>query len=207
MARSKSSRQWLAEHFTDEFVKRAQKEGYRSRAVYKLKEIDERDRLLKPGTVVVDLGAAPGAWSQYARTRVGARGVVVASDILAMSPVPGVTFVQGDFTETATVEALHRALSGRPVDLVIADMAPNISGVAVADQARTMYLSELALAFAAEVLRPGGDCLIKTFQGSGFNALFGEMKRLFAHTATRKPAASRARSAEIYLLGKGRKGN
>lgn len=206
MARSKSSGAWLAEHFTDEFVKRARKEGYRSRAVYKLQEIDTRDRLLRPGMTVVDLGAAPGAWSQYVRQRVGAAGRVFALDILAMETLPGVEVLQGDFTEEAAVQALHAALAGRPVDLVISDMAPNISGIDSADQARAMYLAELALDFAVRVLKPGGGFLVKVFQGRGFNELYKEMQRRFARVATRKPKASRARSAELYLLATGYRG-
>jgi len=156
MARSKTSNAWLAEHFNDEFVKRARKEGYRSRAVYKLQEIDTRDRLLKPGMIVVDLGAAPGAWSQYLVERVGRTGRVIALDILPMEDLPGAEVLQGDFTEEATLKALLDALGGRPVDLVISDMSPNISGVDSADKARAMYLAELALDFAAQVLKPGG---------------------------------------------------
>ena len=206
MARSKTSNAWLAEHFNDEFVKRARKEGYRSRAVYKLQEIDTRDRLLKPGMTVVDLGAAPGAWSQYLVERVGRTGRVIALDILPMEGLPGVEVLQGDFTETATLKALLDALGGRPVDLVISDMSPNISGVDSADKARAMYLSELALDFAAQVLKPGGAFLMKVFQGSGFSELYKIIQGKFTRAVSRKPKASRARSAEIYVLATGFRG-
>jgi len=203
MARSKSSGKWLAEHFTDEYVKRARKEGYRSRAVYKLREIDERDRLLRPGMAVVDLGAAPGAWCQYVKQRVGAAGRVLALDILPMEAIPGVEILQGDFTEEAVMQQLMDSLNGQPVDLVISDMAPNISGIESADQARSMYLAELALDFAVQVLKPGGNFLVKVFQGSGFNELFKAMQQRFGRVATRKPRASRSRSPELYLLATG----
>jgi 23S rRNA (uridine2552-2'-O)-methyltransferase len=203
MARSKSSGSWLAEHFTDEFVKRARKEGYRSRAIYKLKEIDERDRLLRPGMVVVDLGAAPGAWTQYVKQRVGASGRVIALDLLPIEPLAGIELLQGDFTEESTLAALLDALGGQPVDLVISDMAPNISGIDSADQARAMYLAELALEFAERVLKPGGGFLVKVFQGRGFNELYKAMQQRFTRVATRKPKASRPRSAEQYLLATG----
>lgn len=206
MARSKSSRTWLSEHFTDEFVKRARKEGYRSRAVYKLKEIDERDRLLRPGMTVVDLGAAPGAWTQYVRERVGREGRVIALDILPMEALPGVEVLQSDFTADTAVPTLLDALAGRPVDLVISDMAPNISGIDSADQARAMYLAELALDFAVQVLKPGGAFLVKVFQGRGFNELYKAMQQRFARVATRKPKASRPRSPELYLLATGFRG-
>jgi len=206
MARSKSSGKWLAEHFSDEFVKRARKEGYRSRAIYKLREIDERDRLLKPGMAVVDLGAAPGAWSQYAMERLGSGGRIVALDILPMEPIPGVEVLQGDFSEESSVRALLAAVGGRPVDLVISDIAPNISGIDSADQARTMYLAELAMDFAIEVLKPGGAFLVKVFQGAGFNEFFRILQQRFARVASRKPKASRPRSPEIYLLATGFRG-
>ena len=206
MARSKTSNAWLAEHFNDEFVKRARKEGYRSRAVYKLQEIDARDRLFKPGMTVVDLGAAPGAWSQYLVERVGRSGQVFALDILPMEALPGVEVLQGDFTEEATLKALLDALGGRPVDLVISDMSPNISGVDSADKARAMYLSELAVDFAAQVLKPGGAFLMKVFQGSGFSELYKGIQGKFTRVVSRKPKASRARSAEIYVLATGFRG-
>ncbi|MDS4032111.1 MAG: 23S rRNA (uridine(2552)-2'-O)-methyltransferase RlmE [Candidatus Contendobacter sp.] len=202
MAHSKSSARWLREHFTDEYVKRAQREGYRSRAVYKLLEIDEKDRLLRPGLTVVDLGAAPGGWSQLAARLVGERGAVIALDILPMEPLPDVTFVEGDFREAVVLERLLAALNGRPVDLVISDMAPNTSGIKAVDQPRGMYLAELALDFARRVLRPGGDFLTKAFQGDGFDAFLRELRAAFATVAVRKPRASRARSAEQYLLAR-----
>ena len=208
MARTKSSKAWLAEHFTDEYVRRAQQEGFRSRAVYKLQEIDHRDHLLRPGMVVVDLGAAPGGWSQYAARRVGAAGRVVALDVLPMESVAAVDILQGDFTEKAVLERLLEHLQGRPVDLVISDMAPNISGIDTADQARAMYLAELALDFAVQVLRPGGDFLVKVFQGSGYPEFHRATRGRFGQVLVRKPRASRARSREIYLVGKGfRSGN
>lgn len=207
MARSKTSNAWLAEHFNDEFVKRARKEGYRSRAVYKLQEIDSRDRLLKPGMSVVDLGAAPGAWSQYVRERVGRNGRVIALDILPMEALPGVEVLQGDFTDEVTLKALLDVLGGQPVDLVISDMSPNISGVDSADKARAMYLAELALDFAVQVLKPGGGFLMKVFQGSGFSELYKGIQGKFTRVVSRKPKASRARSAEIYVLATGFRGN
>jgi 23S rRNA (uridine2552-2'-O)-methyltransferase len=207
MARSKTSNAWLAEHFNDEFVKRARKEGYRSRAVYKLQEIDQRDRLLKPGMTVVDLGAAPGAWSQYLVERVGRSGRVIGLDILPMEALPGVEVLQGDFTEETTLKALLDVLGGRPVDLVISDMSPNISGVDSADKARAMYLSELAVDFAAQVLKPGGAFLMKVFQGSGFSELYKVIQGKFTRVVSRKPKASRARSAEIYVLATGFRGD
>jgi 23S rRNA (uridine2552-2'-O)-methyltransferase len=206
MARTKSSKAWLAEHFADEYVKLARKHGYRSRAVYKLKELDERDRLLRPGMVVVDLGAAPGAWSQYVRERVGERGRVIALDILATEVLPGVEILQGDFTEDATLRKLLEALHGQPVDLVISDMAPNTTGISTADQPRVMYLAELAVDFAAQVLKPGGAFVVKTFQGLGFNEYYKALQKRFARVASRKPKASRPRSPEIYLLATGFRG-
>lgn len=206
MARGKSSARWLREHFTDEYVKRAQKEGYRSRAVYKLLEIHEKDRLLRPGLTVVDLGAAPGGWSQLAAQLVGGRGAVIALDLLPMEPLPGVGFIQGDFRETAVLERLLEMLNGRPVDLVISDMAPNTSGVKAVDQPRGMYLAELALDFARQCLRPGGDLLVKVFQGEGFDAFLKNLRAAFTTVAPRKPKASRARSAERYLLARNYRG-
>ncbi len=203
MARSKSSDRWLARHFQDEYVKRARQEGFRSRAAYKLMEIDERDRLLRPGMTVVDLGAAPGGWSQYARRRLGPSGRILALDILPLEPLAGVECLQGDFAEPTVLDSLIERLGGKPVDLVIADMAPNISGIGVADQARAMELAERALEFAVKVLRPGGELLVKTFQGAGFQAFHREMQRRFAKLSARKPKASRAESRETYLLGRG----
>lgn len=206
MARSKSSNQWLREHFTDEYVRRAQQEGYRSRAAYKLLEIHQKDRLLRAGMTVVDLGAAPGGWSQLAARHVGGQGAVIALDILPMEPLPGVEFIQGDFRETMVLNQLLERLANRPVDLVISDMAPNTSGIKAVDQPRGMYLAELALAFAQERLRPGGDFLVKVFQGEGFDPFLQNLRRRFAGVAPRKPKASRARSAEQYLLARNYRG-
>ncbi len=206
MARTKSSARWLREHFTDEYVKRAQAEGYRSRAVYKLLEIDEKDRLLRPGLIVVDLGAAPGGWSQLAARRVGGQGAVIALDILPMEPLPGVTFIEGDFREAGILERLLATLNGRPVDLVISDMAPNTSGIKAVDQPRGMYLAELALDFARRGLRPGGDFLTKAFQGEGFDVFLHELRMAFATVTIRKPKASRARSAEQYVVARNYRG-
>lgn len=202
MARSRSSHRWLKEHFDDEFVRRAQAEGWRSRAVYKLQEINERDRLLKPGTTLVDLGAAPGGWSQYAARALGERGRVLALDILPMDVLAGVDFIQGDFREETVFAQLLATLAGTPVDLVISDMAPNTSGLKAVDQPKQMYLVELALDFARQTLRPGGDFLVKVFQGEGFDALLKDLRADFGSVATRKPKASRARSAELYLLAR-----
>lgn len=205
MARSKSSRRWLDRHFNDDYVKRAQKEGFRSRAAFKLLEIQEKDKLIKPGMCVVDLGAAPGGWSQVARRLVGRKGCVVALDILPMAPLPGVEFIQGDFREPAPLDALKGVLAGQSVDLVISDMAPNISGMAAVDQPRAMYLSELALDFAGDALRPGGGMIVKTFQGEGFDAFVRSLRSRFSRVVTRKPKASRPRSREVYLVAQGRK--
>jgi 23S rRNA (uridine2552-2'-O)-methyltransferase len=202
MTRSKSSARWLKEHADDEYVKRARQEGYRSRAIYKLQEIDAKDRLLKLGMTVVDLGAAPGGWSQYAARRLGDTGKLIALDILPMDALADVTVLQGDFREQETLERLSQALAGQPVDLVISDMAPNTSGVNAVDQPRMMHLAELTLDFTAHYLRPGGDCLIKIFQGEGFDALLREMRARFSTVRTRKPKASRARSKELYLLAR-----
>jgi len=198
--RSRSSGRWLQEHFADPFVQRAKSEGWRSRAVFKLEEIDRREKLLRPGRVCLDLGAAPGAWSQYARQRVGAKGRVVASDILAMPELPGVEFVKGDFRETAVFERILALLPQRGVDLVLSDMAPNLSGVDVIDQPRSMYLAELALDMAGRILKPGGDALIKVFQGAGFQELVQGARGRFGRVRLLKPQASRSRSPEIYLL-------
>lgn len=202
MKRSKTSKQWMREHVNDVYVQRAKSAGYRSRAAYKLLEIAARDRLLKPGMVVVDLGAAPGGWAQVAKAQVGARGLVVALDVLEMAPLPGVTFLRGDFREDAVVNALADALAGRGIDLVLSDMSPNISGIAVSDQARVMHLAELALEFAVKHLQPRGNLLVKVFQGSGFEEFLGRMRIQFESVVTRKPEASRRRSSELYLLGK-----
>jgi 23S rRNA (uridine2552-2'-O)-methyltransferase len=203
--RSKSSKRWLTEHFSDEYVLRAQREGLRSRAAYKLEEIDQRDHLLRPGTTVLDLGAAPGGWSEYAGKALKGRGRVLATDILAMEPLPGVEFVQGDFTQDEVLAELRRALGDDPVDLVLSDMAPNMSGVDDVDQARAVYLAELALDLARQVLRPGGDFLVKAFQGAGYEAFVKAARAEFESVTVRKPKASRSRSNEVYLLARKRK--
>jgi 23S rRNA (uridine2552-2'-O)-methyltransferase len=200
--RSKSSGRWLAEHFADPFVQRAKAEGWRSRAVFKLEEIDRREKLLQPGVVCLDLGAAPGAWSQYAKRRVGAKGVVVASDILPMQGLTGVEFVQGDFREESVFEQLLSLVPPRGVDLLLSDMAPNLSGMDAIDQPRAMYLAELALEMAERVLKPQGSALIKVFQGAGFQELVAATRRKYAKVKLCKPDASRARSPELYLLAR-----
>ena len=200
MARRKSSRRWLDRHFNDEYVKRAQQEGYRSRAAYKLLEIQAKDRLLKPRMRVVDLGAAPGGWSQVCRKLVCEGGQVMALDLLPMEPISGVTFIQGDFREDGPLEQLRADLRGEAVDLVLSDMAPNVSGMAAVDQPRAMYLCELALDFAEEVLKPGGALVVKAFQGEGFEAFLQRLRTTFAKVVSRKPKASRARSRELYLV-------
>lgn len=205
MARSKSSGRWLREHFSDPFVKEAQRQGFRSRAVFKLQEIDRRDRLLKPGMVVVDLGAAPGGWSQYAAGITGSTGHVVALDLLPMDPLADATVLQADFTEDEALRLLEETLGGRPVDLVLSDMAPNISGMKAVDQPRAMYLAELAADFAAQVLKPGGDFLVKTFQGEGFDPYLKALRGGYRRVLSRKPRASRDRSREVYLLARDRR--
>ncbi|MEO6264386.1 MAG: 23S rRNA (uridine(2552)-2'-O)-methyltransferase RlmE [Luteimonas sp.] len=207
--RSKSSQRWLKEHFSDPFVKKAQAEGLRSRAVYKLEELLERDRLLKPGMVVVDLGAAPGSWSQWVRQALddigrGAPGRVIALDILEMPTLAGVEFLHGDFREDDVLSALETALGDRPVDLVLSDMAPNKSGMDAVDQPRIMHLAELAMEFADRHLRPDGTFLIKLFQGVGFDDYVRELRRRYAKVAIRKPEASRRRSPEVYALALGK---
>jgi len=206
MKRTKTSKQWMMEHIHDVYVQRAKAEGYRSRAAYKLIEVAERDKLLKPGMVVVDLGATPGGWSQVAAAKVGERGRVIALDLLPMDALRNVTFLLGDFREDAVVQALEQELAGRPIDLVLSDMSPNISGIALSDQARAMYLAELALEFAVKHLKPGGGLLVKVFQGSGFQEFLRVMRSRFKQVVTRKPEASRGRSNEMYLLGKDCKG-
>ncbi len=206
MARSKTSKGWLKEHFEDQYVKQAQKDGYRSRASYKLLEIQEKDRLLRPGMTVLDLGSAPGGWSQVVSRLIGEKGRIIASDILPMDSIADVTFIEGDFTEDAVFEAILAAIGNNPVDLVISDMAPNMSGMPAVDLPRAMYLCELALDMADRVLRPGGDFLIKVFHGEGFDEYFRELRGHFDKLVTRKPGASRDRSRETYLLGKGFKG-
>jgi 23S rRNA (uridine2552-2'-O)-methyltransferase len=201
--RSQSSHRWLQEHHSDPYVRRAHAEGWRSRAVYKLEEVDKKEQLLRRGGIVLDLGAAPGAWSQYARTKVGPKGRVVASDILPMDGLAGVEFVQGDFREEHICAQLIGLTGVRAIDAVLSDMAPDLSGMDVIDQPRAMYLSELALDLAGRVLKPGGGALIKVFQGSGFQELVVAARRQFKTVRFIKPAASRARSAEIYLLASG----
>ncbi len=200
--RSKSSSAWLREHFDDHYVKEAQRLGLRSRAAFKLMEIQEKDRLIKPGMVVVDLGAAPGGWSQFAYDIVGERGRVIASDILPMDTLAGVEFVAGDFTEESVFNQLLDVIGEEKADLVISDMAPNMSGMQAVDQPRSMYLAELALDMAKEALRPGGSIVFKVFQGEGFDQLLREMRAEFTKVVTRKPSASRSRSREVYLVAK-----
>lgn len=207
MARSKTSQNWLREHFNDSYVKMAQKDGYRSRASYKLLEIQEKDRILRPGNTVIDLGAAPGGWSQVTSRVLGDKGRLIASDILEMDSIPDVTFIQGDFTEESVLAQILEAVGNHPVDLVISDMAPNMSGVKLADQARAMYLCELALDLAGQVLRPGGDFLIKIFQGEGFDVYHKQVRTMFDKVQMRKPLSSRDRSREQYLLARGFRGN
>jgi 23S rRNA (uridine2552-2'-O)-methyltransferase len=199
---AKTSKAWMREHVTDPYVRRATAEGYRSRAAYKLQQIAQRDKLLQPGMAVVDLGAAPGGWSQVAAKSVEPNGRVIAVDMLEMSQVPGVTVIRGDFAEQATLDAVEQALESRRVDLVLSDMAPNLSGIAAVDQARSMALAELALEFALNHLKPHGNFLVKTFQGAGYDELVATLRRSFVQLHTRKPEASRSRSSEVYLLGK-----
>lgn len=201
MARSSSSKQWLKEHFEDKYVKQSQEDGYRSRASYKLLELQDKDKIMRPGMTVVDLGAAPGGWSQVAAELVGDSGKVIASDILPMNGLAGVDFIQGDFTEEAVLQQLLDALDGKGADLVISDMAPNMSGMKAIDQPRVMCLAELALDMAKTVLRSDAYFLVKVFQGAGFNEFLRDMQSCFKTVKTRKPAASRSRSREIYLLG------
>lgn len=203
--RSKSSQRWLKEHFSDPFVKKAKAEGLRSRAAYKLEELVERDRLLKPGMVVVDLGAAPGGWSQWVRQALGAKGRVIALDILEMPSLAGVEFLHGDFREDAVLSQLEASLGGQTVDLVLSDMAPNMSGVDAVDLPRAMHLSELAMDFADRHLRVDGTFLIKLFQGVGFDDYVRELRRRYAKVSIRKPAASRKRSTEVYALAQGKR--
>lgn len=201
MKNARSRKAWIKDHVNDFFVKQANKDGYRSRAAYKLIEISERDNLLKPGMTVVDLGATPGSWSQVAANKVGLNGRVFSLDVLEMKTLPGVTFIQGDFEEKSTLTELRKKLGERLVDLVISDMSPNISGIAISDQARCMYLAELALEFSIVQLNSDGNFLVKVFQGSGFEQFMNTMRMSFKQVSTRKPKASRGRSNEIYLLG------
>lgn len=195
----------MHEHVNDPYVQRAKAEGWRSRAVFKLIEIDEKDRLLKPGMTVVDLGATPGSWCQYVARRIQPGGKLIALDLLEMTPMAGVEFIQGDFREDETLERLEAALAGRPVDLVLSDMAPNMSGISVSDDARVMHLAELTLDFSRQHLKPGGDMLVKVFQGAGFMELRQAIAAEFEKLLVRKPSASRDRSAETYLLGRGKR--
>jgi 23S rRNA (uridine2552-2'-O)-methyltransferase len=206
MARSKSSHRWLREHFNDPYVKQSQKEGYRSRASYKLQELQDKDRLIKPGMTVVDLGAAPGGWSQVAAELVGHKGRVLASDILEMDALAGVEFVQGDFTEESVFTELLEKLGEERADLVISDMAPNMSGVRAVDQPASMYLVELAVDMARQVLKPGGAFVSKVFHGEGFDELIRDLRGGYASVVTRKPGASRPRSREVYVVARGFKG-
>ncbi|MDA8348596.1 MAG: 23S rRNA (uridine(2552)-2'-O)-methyltransferase RlmE [Pseudomonadota bacterium] len=200
--RSKSSGRWLQEHFSDPYVKRAQAEGWRSRAVFKLEEVDKSEKMIRSGAICLDLGAAPGAWSQYLRRRLGRSGRVVATDILPIDPLEGVEFVQGDFRESDVFERILSLVPEREVDWVLSDMAPSMSGIDSVDQPRSMYLAELALDMAGRVLKSGGGALIKVFQGAGFDALVREARGRFGKVRLVKPSASRARSAEMYLLAK-----
>jgi len=201
MARTKTSNQWMKEHINDFFVKQAKKEGYRSRAAYKLLEIDEQDRILKKDMIVVDLGAAPGSWTQVALHKIGSKGKVIALDILDMQPLPGADFIKGDFREENAIIELEQKLEGNKPDVVISDMAPNMSGITVSDQAKSMYLAELALDFAKDRLNHGGHFLVKVFQGKEFDQFLREMRSTFKRVQIRKPKASRGRSNEVYLLG------
>lgn len=205
MKRRPTSKAWMQEHVNDEFVKRAQRDGYRARAAYKLMEIDDRDHLIKPGMTIVDLGATPGSWSQVAMQRLHGKGRIIALDLLEMQAIPGVDFIQGDFREDVVLKKIEEMLDGKAIDLVIADMAPNISGISVVDQANAAYLTELALEFSLKWLKPEGNFLVKVFIGAGFDEIVRNMRSGFEKVATRKPKASRDRSSETYLLGLKRK--
>ncbi len=202
MSKSHSSRRWLKEHHEDEFVKLAWARGYRSRSAFKLLDLDKRDHLFRPGMTVVDLGAAPGGWSQVASERIGIKGMLISLDILPMEPLRGVEFIQGDFREDGVLASLKKRLGDVHVDLVMSDMAPNISGINAVDQPRAMYLAELAWELAKEILRPGGSFITKVYQGEGFDQFAGRLRLSFAKVCTRKPKASRARSREVYVLGR-----
>lgn len=200
-----SSKRWLKEHFDDHYVQQAQKQGFRSRAIFKLEEIQEKDKLIKPGMTVVDLGAAPGGWSQLATKLTGDNGQVIACDILDMDPIAGVDFLKGDFREDAVLDALLNRIGGRNVEVILSDMAPNLSGNNAVDQAQSMYLCDLALDMCHQVLKPGGDFVIKVFQGEGFDEYLRQLKQTFTVVKTRKPDSSRARSREVYLVACGYK--
>lgn len=206
MARTKTSKAWMREHVTDVYVRRARQDGYRSRSAYKLLEILEKDKLVRPGMTVVDLGAAPGGWSQVLAPIVGANGQVIALDLLEMAPLRGVVVIRGDFSEEATLRLLEAESGNRAIDLVVSDMAPNISGVGLVDSARSIHLAELAHEFARDRLKPGGDLLVKVFQGAGLDEFRKDLGRTFASVAVRKPKASRDRSSEFYLLARGKRG-
>lgn len=203
MARSKSSNRWLDEHVNDPYVKKAQIDGYRARAAYKLLELNEKDRLIRPGMLVVDLGSAPGSWSQIAGRLVGVKGRVIASDILPMDSLEHVDFIQGDFTEEAVFNQILSHLGGAQADVVISDMAPNLSGVDAVDQASSIYLVELALDMACQVLKPKGNFVVKVFHGEGYDTYVKQVRNYFDKVVVRKPDASRPRSREVYLVGKG----
>jgi 23S rRNA (uridine2552-2'-O)-methyltransferase len=205
MAKSKSSRRWLAEHFDDQYVKMAQQQGLRSRAAFKLMELDEKYGLLRKGMRVVDLGSAPGSWTQVVQRALGESGQVVALDILPMDPLQGVSFIQGDFTEDGPLALLEETLQGQNIDLVLSDMAPNMSGMGAVDQPRAMYLAELALSFAEKWLEPGGSFVVKVFHGEGFDDFVRQTRSMFEKVKVRKPSASRPRSREVYVLGHRRK--
>lgn len=205
MSRSKSSKRWLEEHFDDVFVKKAHAEGYRSRAVYKLKEVDEKEHLLKPGITVVDLGAAPGGWTQYVSQKLDGKGTIIALDILPMDALPDVNFILGDFREDKILQALMSVVPVGGIDLLLSDMAPNMSGTAAVDIPRAMYLAELAFDFGDKMLKPGGTLLMKIFHGTGFDDLIKQARSTFEKVVIRKPTASRSRSRETYLLAKGYK--
>jgi 23S rRNA (uridine2552-2'-O)-methyltransferase len=206
MARSKTSKKWLDEHVNDPYVKRAQIDGYRSRASYKLIEINEKDKLIRPGNIALDLGSAPGGWSQIMAPWVGDKGRCIASDILPMDSLADVTFIQGDFTEESVFDEIMASINGAPVDVVVSDMAPNLSGVNATDQYSSMYLVELALDMARQVLKPGGNFCAKVFQGVGYEEYLKDVRTSFDKVLIRKPSASRPRSREVYIVGKGFKG-
>jgi 23S rRNA (uridine2552-2'-O)-methyltransferase len=205
MKKSHSSKQWLRRHVNDPFVQRSKKEGYRSRSAYKLTEIDDRDKLIRPGMLAIDLGSAPGGWSQVLAKRLGKAGTVIAIDLLEMEPVSGVTFINGDFTNDTGLEAVEHAMAGRKADLVVSDMAPNMSGIAVSDQARSMDLAEIARDFALLQLKPDGAFVVKIFQGAGYDEYLKSLRVAFVKVVVRKPEASRDESAEQYLLARGLK--
>jgi len=205
MARTKTSKAWMHEHVTDVYVRRAKQDGYRSRSAYKLLEILDKDKLVRAGMTVVDLGAAPGGWSQVLAPIVGAKGQVIALDLLDIEPLRGVVAIRGDFSEESTLKVLEEQLGDRSIDLVVSDLAPNISGVGIVDQARSIHLAELALEFARKRLKPGGSLLVKVFQGSGLDEFRKALSGAFGSVAVRKPKASRDRSSELYLLARGKR--